>query len=46
VCDLAKKRACACVTLDSGVGLHRQDAHKLYLKKGFFISSLHFTKKL
>jgi GNAT superfamily N-acetyltransferase len=46
VFDLAKKRGYACVTLDSGVGLHRQDAHRLYLNKGFFISSLHFTKKL
>lgn len=46
VFDLAKQRGCACVTLDSGVGTHRQDAHKLYLNKGFYISSLHFTKQL
>ncbi|MBX2890369.1 MAG: GNAT family N-acetyltransferase [Saprospiraceae bacterium] len=46
VFDLAKQRGCACVTLDSGVGTHRQDAHKLYLNKGFFISSMHFTKRL
>lgn len=46
VCDLAKKRGYACVTLDSGVGLHRQDAHRLYAHKGFHINSLHFTKKL
>lgn len=46
VFDLARQRGCACVTLDSGVGTHRQDAHKLYLNKGFVISSMHFTKKL
>ncbi|MBL7815176.1 MAG: GNAT family N-acetyltransferase [Saprospiraceae bacterium] len=32
------------VTLDSGH--HRHDAHRLYLNKGFAISSHHFTKKL
>lgn len=32
------------VTLDSGH--QRHDAHRLYLNKGFYISSHHFTKKL
>ncbi len=46
VFDLARQRGYACVTLDSGVGAHRQSAHRLYTNKGFVISSLHFTKKL
>jgi GNAT superfamily N-acetyltransferase len=46
VFDLARQRGCVCVTLDSGVGTHRQDAHRLYLNKGFVISSMHFMKKL
>ncbi len=44
VFDLAKERGYACVTLDSGPTRH--DAHRLYLNKGFLISSMHFTKKL
>lgn len=44
VFDLAKKRGYACITLDSGPARH--DAHRLYLNKGFQISSLHFTRKL
>lgn len=44
VFQLAQERGCACVTLDSGPTRH--DAHRLYLNKGFLISSLHFLKKL
>lgn len=44
VFDLARQHGCACVTLDSGPARH--DAHRLYLNKGFLISSMHFTKKL
>ena len=44
VFDLAKQRGYACVTLDSGPARH--DAHRLYLNKGFRISSMHFSKKL
>ena len=44
VCDLAKQAGYEYVTLDSGH--HRHDAHRLYLNKGFTISSHHFSKKL
>jgi GNAT superfamily N-acetyltransferase len=44
VFELAQSRGYACVTLDSGP--HRHDAHRLYLNKGFLISSMHFTKRL
>lgn len=44
VFDLARQSGCACVTLDSGPARH--DAHRLYLNKGFRISSMHFTKAL
>lgn len=39
--ELAKKEECKQVHLDSGV--QRFDAHRLYLKKGFNISSHHFA---
>lgn len=44
VFELAKARGYTCVTLDSGP--QRHDAHRLYLNKGFNISSLHFTRKI
>ncbi len=44
VCDLAKQKGYAVVTLDSGH--QRFDAHRLYLNKGFTISSHHFSKQL
>lgn len=44
VFDYAKKLGFETVTLDSGH--HRADAHRLYLNKGFTISSHHFTKQL
>jgi GNAT superfamily N-acetyltransferase len=41
---LAKQKGYAHVTLDSGH--QRHDAHRLYLNKGFTITSHHFSKKL
>jgi len=44
VFDYAIEKGYSVVTLDSGY--HRIDAHRLYLNKGFTISSHNFTKKL
>lgn len=44
VCEEAKQHGYAVVTLDSGH--HRHEAHRLYLNKGFVLSSHHFTKRL
>lgn len=44
VFDSAKSLGYDCVTLDSGPSRH--DAHRLYLNKGFKISSMHFHKAL
>jgi GNAT superfamily N-acetyltransferase len=44
VVALAKEKGFKTVTLDSGH--QRFDAHRLYLNKGFTISSHHFTMKL
>lgn len=44
VIDYARKRGYSAVTLDSGY--QRIDAHRLYLNKGFILSSHHFTKNL
>ena len=44
VIDEATNLGFEAVTLDSGH--HRHAAHRLYLNKGFVISSHHFTKKL
>lgn len=44
VFGLAKSGGCDCVTLDSGPTRH--DAHRLYLNKGFRISSLHFSREI
>ncbi len=44
VCELARQKGFEQVTLDSGHQRHA--AHRLYLNKGFTISSHHFTKKL
>ena len=40
----ARAKGYKCVTLDSGH--YRNDAHRLYLNKGFVISSHHFLKNL
>ena len=44
VIGLAKEKGYGYVTLDSGH--QRFDAHRLYLNKGFTISSHHFSKKI
>ncbi len=44
VAERARTEGFTVITLDSGH--HRHTAHRLYLNKGFFISSHHFTKKL
>ena len=44
VFDIAKQKGFKSVTLDSGH--HRHEAHRLYLNKGFTISSHHFSKQL
>ncbi len=44
VADFAKQKGFSIVTLDSGH--HRSDAHRLYMNKGFKISSHHFSKEL
>jgi len=41
--DLAKQNDCAQVHLDSGCNPHRYDAHRLYLNKGYNITSHHFV---
>jgi len=43
VFEIARKNKCDEVHLDSGCGPNRYDAHRLYLKKGFNISSHHFA---
>lgn len=44
VAGMARERGFEVITLDSG--FHRQDAHRLYLNKGFNVASLHFSKKI
>lgn len=44
VFDLAKEKGFKHVTLDSGY--QRNDAHRLYLNKGFVLASHHFSKEL
>jgi len=43
IIKLAKENGCAQVHLDSGAVPARYDAHRLYLKKGFNITSHHFA---
>jgi GNAT superfamily N-acetyltransferase len=40
----AERLGCDQVHLDSGVGLDRADAHRLYLNAGFVIASHHFAR--
>lgn len=42
VIDEGRKAGCQCISLDSGQNPARYDAHRLYLKKGFNITSHHF----
>jgi GNAT superfamily N-acetyltransferase len=46
VMAIAKEAHCNEVHLDSGCGPHRYDAHRLYLKFGFDITSFHFAMKV
>ena len=40
----AKRLGCVQLHLDSGVGLDRADAHRLYLNSGLVIASHHFAR--
>lgn len=44
LCELAKNKLCDEVHLDSGY--QRNDAHRLYLNKGFLMTSHHFSKRV
>ncbi len=46
VVEQALQAGCQCVSLDSGQNPARYDAHRLYLKKGFNITSHHFKLDL
>ena len=42
----ARRLGSALVQLDSAVGQHRWDAHRLYMNAGYVIAAHHFAKKL
>lgn len=42
----AARQGCDQLHLDSGVGLERADAHRLYLNAGMVISAHHFTRQV
>jgi GNAT superfamily N-acetyltransferase len=44
--EQAKQASCVTLSLDSGHNPERTDAHRLYLNKGFRISSHHFSMNL
>ena len=46
VIDQARQEGCQCVSLDSGQNPARYAAHRLYLNKGFNITSHHFMLNL
>ncbi|MBK7966048.1 MAG: GNAT family N-acetyltransferase [Bacteroidetes bacterium] len=46
VMTIAKEAHCNELHLDSGCGAQRYDAHRLYLKYGFNITSHHFAMKV
>ncbi len=46
VIDQARIAGCQCVSLDSGQNPARYDAHRLYMNKGFNITSHHFKLDL
>ena len=46
VVDQARQQDCQCVSLDSGQNPARYAAHRLYLNKGFNITSHHFKLDL
>jgi len=44
--DEAARLGCDELHLDSGVGLHRADAHRLYLNARLAITSFHFARRV
>jgi GNAT superfamily N-acetyltransferase len=46
LCEEARRLDCEQLHLDSGVGPHRTDAHRLYFNSGLEITSFHFARKL
>lgn len=46
IIDQARQAGCQCVSLDSGQNPARYDAHRLYLRKRFNITSHHFKLDL
>jgi GNAT superfamily N-acetyltransferase len=44
--DEAGRHGCDQLHLDSGVGLDRSDAHRLYLNAGMVISAHHFARRI
>lgn len=42
----AERLGCAQLHLDSGVGLDRADAHRLYLNAGLIIAAHHFSREV
>ena len=44
--DEARRLGCESFHLDSGVGLNRTDAHRLYFNQGLVITSHHFAAQL
>lgn len=46
VIQFARHNNCNSVHLDSGLSATRYDAHRLYLKRGFNITSHHFSMEL
>lgn len=42
----AARLECDELHLDSGVGPHRVDAHRLYMNAGLAVFSLHFSRRL
>jgi GNAT superfamily N-acetyltransferase len=44
--QIARAEGCGAIELDSGVGSHRVDAHRLYFAHGMRITSFHFSRDL
>jgi GNAT superfamily N-acetyltransferase len=46
LCEEARRLDCEQLHLDSGVGPHRTDAHRLYFNSGLEITSFHFARRV
>jgi GNAT superfamily N-acetyltransferase len=46
LCEEARRVDCEQLHLDSGVGPHRTDAHRLYFNSGLEITSFHFARRV